>query len=510
MRIYTRIKSKIIKHSGKLLRDTVLVVGARGITYITGGIWGILLARWLGAAFFGVYIYWFGVSSIFVTIARFGFNTFLTRELSANNEDADIIFCKYIKTYLIALLLAVFSLMVFLFYSEIDITYLFLGITTILIVTFENISQTISSWLFSKRKAPKVSRVSVVKSFLTLLTGFVLYKFGINVLLLIAVPLFFSFTKTIILAFYIYKDSGITFQKVFFSSLSKKDLHLIWTKTWSFGLFNIIAAIQVNSNAPILKVLGYTELVFGLLGAALRLKTIVALSSVAITQVILPKLAKDFAKSAEHMYNTFYRIFRPFYVLNLIMCMLLIFFSDTIVKVLFGQEYIESIDYMILFALGMLGPLMTLLSTSMVAINKQPFNLKWSIISYSLIPIIKLVFIPISGKIVIGWIEGVGGWVGFWVMLIFFHYFIHKRIKLSDFTILILLLILNIIIPYFVEINSISNYFVLPLLIITLYIAIKSKFLDFNTLIPNLSSQSFIIRFQRFITKPTKPGSMHA
>ena len=509
MKFYTRIKNKIIKHSGKLLRDTVLVVGARGITYITGGLWGILLARWLGVSFFGVYAYWFGISSIFVTIARFGFNTFLTRELSANKEDAVIIFCKYIKTYIIALFFAVLSLLIFLFYTENEIVYLFLGITTILIAAFENISQTISSWLFSKRKAPKVSFVSVIKSFLTLFTGYILYKIGINVLLLITIPLFFSITKTIIIVNYIFKDSKINFKKILFSSLTREDIKLIWKKTWSFGLFNIISAIQVNSNVPILKILGYTEHDFGILGAALRLKTVVALSSVAITQVILPKLANDFAKSSKKMYNTFYKIFRPFYVINLMMCMLLIFFSDSIIKILFGQGYIESIDYMMLFSLGMLGPIMTLLSASMVAINKQPFILKWSIISYSIIPIIKLLLIPISGKNVIGWIEGVAGWIGFWVMLIFFHFFIRKKIKLSDLTILVLLLVLNIILPYIMEINNISNYYVFPLLIMSIYIGIKSRFLDFNILFPNLSNQSFLIRFQSIITKPSNPGSTH-
>ncbi len=56
----------------KLFKDSSYVFISDGLLFGTWLLWGILLARWLGAEYLGIFYYYVGIFSIAASIGEFG------------------------------------------------------------------------------------------------------------------------------------------------------------------------------------------------------------------------------------------------------------------------------------------------------------------------------------------------------------------------------------------------------------------------------------------------------
>jgi len=460
------IKDKI--QLPKLAKDSLMVTVSNGLNYLVGAIWGVLLARWLGTDFFGIYIYWYSVSMIVFAIGEFGLTNFITRELSKESGQRDFI-CNYFKLILFVNVVLFIGLSVYVKFSENFIPYLIVGFTTTIIVFSDRLSTIFSSWYYAYSKAFFISNISVIRNIFVLGTGFLFYLFEFSYYYILIIPAFFSFLRFIIVFVIILRRERISLMEIILYKINSHKLKEILSATWIFGAIAIITTIHLNSDAPILKILGFSEHDFGIIGAANRIKTVVALTGTSIFSVIFPRLSRDFYVSKEKFTDTFLRVFRPVFVSSIILCSFLIIFSDKIILLLFGQAYVDSVPFMILFSYGSISTILILFGYTIISLNRQDFSLKMVIITYSIVPILKIILIPQYGSIVVGWVGAIGPWVGFIINFLFIMKYLVPKIDITfiiKMTVIILIgLVLPIIANYY-NVNEFVSFFVIFMIII--------------------------------------------
>ncbi len=178
------------------------------------------------------------------------------------------------------------------------------------------------------------------------------------------VPAFYSVCRFNYILYTILSDYTFKLRPFIFQRINFADLKIIFKNTWIFGSLSLLSSVQSQSDPVLLKYLGFTPHDFGIIGAASRMKGILMFAGGAILNVLFPRMTKDFAVSTEKFSSTFYRILKPLFSLNIIFCSFLIFLSEKIILLLYGKAFAEAIPFMVLFSLGSITPLLTLLSSA--------------------------------------------------------------------------------------------------------------------------------------------------
>lgn len=454
----------------QLAKESFLVTVSNGLNYLVGAVWGILLARWLGTDFFGIYIFWYSVSMIVFAVGEFGLTNYLTRELSQKGEQKNLI-CNYSKLILIVNAILVSCLVVYVKYSESFFPYLVVGITTIVIVLTDRLSTTFSSWHYAKKNALFISNLSVVKNVFVLGVGFLFYLSEFNYFYILIVPAFFSLLRFLVTFIIILKKESITFLEILFFKISIISLKESLSATWVFGAIAIITTIQLNSDAPILNFLGFSEHDFGVIGAANRIKTVIALTGTSIFSVVFPRLSKDFSISKERFTDTFLKVFKPVFVFSIMLCSFLIIFSGKIILLLFGQAYADAVPFMVLFSYGSISTVLILFGHTITALNRQDFSLKMIVIIYTLVPILKIILIPEYGSIVVGWLGAIGPWTGFIINFAFILKYLVPKVESTFIIKITFITLIGLVLPVlanYYAINEFISFTIIFLLLILL------------------------------------------
>jgi O-antigen/teichoic acid export membrane protein len=433
-------------HLPKLAKDSAYVIISQGITYVTGGLWGVLLARWLGAEYFGTYLYYAGIFSIASAIGEFGTIGYLMRELNAK-EDSKSLFSFFVnKQVLIVSLLFVFSIL-FLFFSESNFSFLLVGVSTSIFIFSDSLTNVLGTWFYTRQKAPFISNLAIFKSSGTLIGGFFIHLLSVPVYFLIFVPAFFSFLRFIYLIYVLIREYDFSISNFFRIHFIGFDFVEIIRKTWIFGSFSIFSVIQAQIDPVILKVLKFTPYDFGIIGAANRIRGIINMTGGAILNVIYPSLSKDYKKDPALFSRNLLAMLKPLIVFIILSCTFLICFSKEIINILLGDQYADSVPFMRLFSIGSIVPLLMLLSSAGIASGKEGKILIYSLVLSILTPLLKLLLIPTFGSIFIGWLEAITPWINLLFFFILLKPYFIPRLEYSFFWRLIMIVMLGIILP---------------------------------------------------------------
>lgn len=441
----------------KLAQDSLMVTVSNGLNYLVGAFWGVLLARWLGTDFFGIYILWYSISMIVFAVGEFGLTNYLTRELSKRKDQRDLI-CNYFKLILIVNSILFTGLLFYVKYSENFFPYLIVGITTSIIIFSDRLSTIFSSWHYAHQKAFFISNLSVLRNILVLGIGFLFYLSELNFIYILSIPAFFSIVRFLIIFIIILQREKISFTDIIFYKINRNKLKESFSAIWIFGALAIITTIQLNSDAPILKLLGFSEHDFAVIGAAIRIKNVVALTGSSFLSVLLPRLSKDYSISKFRFTETYLKILNPVFVSSIILCSFLIIFSDKIILFLFGQAYADAVPYMILFSFGSIGTILILFGLSIAALNRQDFSLKIGIIFYTLIPLLKILLIPKYGSIVVGWIGAIAPWAGFTFNFAFIMKYLDPKINITFIIKMTVIILIGLVLPIFANYYNVNEF----------------------------------------------------
>jgi O-antigen/teichoic acid export membrane protein len=454
----------------QLAKDSFMVTASNGLNYLVAAVWGVLLARWLGTDFFGIYIFWYSVAMIVFSVGEFGITNYLTRELSKGSNHKNII-CNYFKLILLVNAVLLLGLLVYVNYSESFVPFSIVGFTTIVIVLSDRLSTIFSSWHYAHQNAFFISNLSVLKSILVLGVGFLFYLSEFSYFYILIIPAFFSFLRFLTVFIIVLQKEKISFTDIIFYKINSEKLKESFSATWIFGAIAIITTIHLNSDAPILRLLGFSEHDFGVIGAANRIKTVIALTGTSIFTVVFPRLSKDFSISKEKFTDTFLKVFKPVFVFSIMLCSFLIIFSGKIISTLFGEAYADSVPFMVLFSYGSISTILILFGNTIFALNRQDFSLKMIVIIYTLVPVLKILLIPEYGSIVVGWLGAIGPWTGFIINFAFILKYLVPKVKIIFIVKTTIITLIGLALPLFAnyyEINEFVSFVIIFLLLILL------------------------------------------
>lgn len=197
-----------------ILKQTSYVFLAQVLTRAIGFFYVIYLARILGVSDFGLYTVALAYFSIISSIADFGFNRFLIREVAINKSKAPEFLWTVIllRLTLTSVLFAVFS--IFLYLLDVDV----LRVSLILLATLAILPQAVAltfDAIFVAIQKLQFSAVSLfISSLVTGILGFILVSKGFGPLGAVTALILGQTAYFLVLLIFLYKFKLLVFSKI--------------------------------------------------------------------------------------------------------------------------------------------------------------------------------------------------------------------------------------------------------------------------------------------------------
>ena len=303
---------------------------------IAGFFVGVWVARYLGPEKYGIFSYALAFVAIFQGIAKLGLDGIVVRDLVKEPEKTQV----YLGTaFWLKLIGGFFSFLLILIISWFTAdnlqTFLFVNIIAagIFFQSFEVIDfyyqANVQAKYISIRKIAQVILSSIIKVYLILINA--------DLIWFVLVTLFDAISLAIF-SYAIYKKQGLPdFLRYFDVGLAKRLLKESWVMLFS----SFFTLILLNINSIILKTIHGSYSV-GIFYTALTISGLCTFVSVQINSSISPSLTSAKVKS-DILYKE--RLLTLFKFLNLLSFLLsgaIFLTSDFIVRILYGEQYIES------------------------------------------------------------------------------------------------------------------------------------------------------------------------
>lgn len=374
----------------KYFHNTSWLLGDKFLRLFLGLFVGIWVTRYLGPEQFGLFSYSQSVVALFAAIATLGLDSIVVRELVKENKNRDVLigtafFLKFIGALIVLFILAIVTNFTS-NHASTNILILIIASSTVFqsfnVIDFYFQSKVLSRYIvFANSMCLFIS--SIIKVAL-ILNKAPLIMFAYAVLL-----------DSIILAMgylYFYFKNDLSFRRWKFNKFVAKNL---LKDSWPLILNTIVVSMLVKIDQVMIKEMlnNYSA---GQYAAAIRLSEVMYFLPIVIANSIFPAII-NFKKESEKLY---YKRFQNLYDLMVWMAILLTlpiwFFSEDIVRLLYGEIYGEASGILKIHILAMVFIFMGVPSSKwFVSENKQKYAFYRSLaglvlnvtLNYHLIPL---------------------------------------------------------------------------------------------------------------------------
>lgn len=382
-----------------ILKQTSWLFFAQAITRGIGFFYTIFLAKNLGVEEFGLFSLGLAYFSIISSLADFGFNRFLIREIAKEKAESwEIVWNVLIlRLTLVSLLFAGFSLFTYTFdQNKMRVSIILLGtlavLPTIIAMTFDGIFIALQKLQFSAVSA-------FVSSIATVFIGIFLVSRGFGALGAVNALILGQFIYALVLLYFVYKKHGVSLAQVTTAVLKKAILGSL-----PYGLLGILGLLYFRVDIILLSYIkGSFET--GIYGAAYRFLESITFIPSAFSLAIFPILSKLHTCDIHQARKLYFRSLRIMGVLGIIVFLGYILILPKIVSI-FLPNYLSSIQAISILAVSI--PFMfahvpavsVLLSTDKYL--KQVILLSIFTLVFNIIA--NLIFIPGFGFIAASWV----------------------------------------------------------------------------------------------------------
>ncbi|MFV8463732.1 flippase, partial [Vibrio campbellii] len=320
-----KIKNQVIENILYLFFDKIIKLLLYGILIVS-------ITRYLGPERFGIYSYSLAIIMILSSVSTLGLKGIVIREVIKRSESSSLLLSQSI-----ILITAFTSFLYFLTVlfaqtqgrEEVKIALILLGIVLI----FKS-SEVVRYYFEAKIKSKKCVIIDTLVNliFTSLKLCFIYFDFGFNYLLAL-----FSFEYLIhgmLILSLVKKESitiDLTFNKV-------ESLYLI-KSSWPLIISSASWVIYTKMDQLMVKnILGFES--SGLYSSAIQLSEFLVFIPTIIAFSIIPKIESYTNESSKtSSYQSLYNLVTG---ISLLMSLLLTFFSEEIIVILYGNEYIEA------------------------------------------------------------------------------------------------------------------------------------------------------------------------
>jgi O-antigen/teichoic acid export membrane protein len=371
------------------LKNSVWLISEKLFRFLFGFLITTLIIKHLGPTDFGFFTYSLTIASIFGLLSKFGLDVILVKELSENNSDES-------KLLSSALFIRI-SFSILSFFLVIPVIY-FLGesnliISLVFIFLICNIFQSyelFESFLQSRLKNKISSLISISVLLIASLVRIIFLYFDYGVLYFSLALLLEIFLLFFILIIFL-KYQNISLEKPDFSVC--KDLI---NKSYPLLISSIFAFVYLKIDTIMLRFMTTFESV-GIYSSAVKFSELLYFFPILIANSFLPILVKN-KKNANQLKNTFFKLFKITLSISLIFIIVLSFFSNFLVELVYGLKYIDASLVIKIHVWSLLFISMNAVCSKLIIIeNKQIFFIKISFVGALLNIILNIFLIPYAG-----------------------------------------------------------------------------------------------------------------
>lgn len=405
-----------------ILKQTSWLFLAQGLSRVIGFFYTIFLAKNLGVEGFGLLTVALAYFAIISTLADFGFNRFLIREIARDKLKTSQLLCNILMLRLTLTAIAFAFFAVGLYILDQDKIRVSLILLTLLAILPQAAALTFDGIFIAMRNL-KFSAVSLtLASLSTVLLGVYLVSMGLGTIGAVNALIFGQLVYTLVLLGFLYKFKLLSISPVTFSILKK-----VLAGSLPYGLLGVLGLIYFRIDAVMLSYMrGSFET--GLYGAAYRFLEAIVFIPTALGTALFPVMAKLQTLQVTQIKTLYVKSMKIMTFISLIIVFGYVTVLPIIIKE-FLPSYLPSIDAVKILALAIPFMFLHVPASSFVLSSEKYLK---PIIFLSLIPLsfnilMNLIFIPLYGFIAASWITVFSDILSFLLIFMFIQKYVFKK-----------------------------------------------------------------------------------
>lgn len=383
----------------KIVKQSFWLLGAQVITRGIGFFYVIFLARVLGVSDFGLYTVALAYFSIISSIADFGFNRFLIREVARDKSKAPELLWNIVmlRLTLTSILFAFFS--IFLYLLDPDK----MRVSLILLATISILPQAIAftfDAIFVALQKLQFSAVSLfISSLATATSGFLLIREGFGVIGAVNAIILGQAVCAGVLVLILYRYQGLRLSSVTLSVIIKAIKGSL-----PYGVLGVLGLLYFRIDTILLSYLrGSFET--GIYGAAYKFLEAVTFIPSALSLAMFPVFARIHESSPKQLKKLYFKSLKIMFGLGLLVFLGYVLILPEIIKVVL-PKYLPSISAIRILSLAI--PFMFIHIPGVTVLLSSDKYLK-QVLFLSIVTVLfnivgNLLFIPEFGFIAASWV----------------------------------------------------------------------------------------------------------
>lgn len=403
----------------QILRQTFWLILAQTLTRIVGFFYTIFLAKNLGVSDFGLLTVVLAYFSIISSVADFGFNRFLVREVVRNEMKTSELLCNVVMLRLAqaAILFAVFA--IFLYNLDPDKIRVSLILLAVLAILPQSVALTFDSIFMAFGKLQFSAVALILSSLLTTLAGLYLVTSGFGVMGAINALIFGQLIFAATQIFLLFRNFGLLLANIKLSIIKKAIIGSL-----PYGLLGVLGLLYFKIDAVLLSYLrGNFET--GLYGVAYRFLEAIIFVPGAFAVAFFPKMAKLHDENLAEVKKLYFSSLKLMVVLGVTL-MLGYLFILPLAVLLFLPQFLQALAAIKILSLSI--PFIFLATPGVQVLLSTEKYLKGvivlSFLTVAVNIVLNLLFIPKFGFLAAAWITVLSDVLSF----IIFYLFITRKI----------------------------------------------------------------------------------
>ncbi|OGE27888.1 hypothetical protein A2867_02355 [Candidatus Daviesbacteria bacterium RIFCSPHIGHO2_01_FULL_40_11] len=397
-----------------ILKQTSWLFFAQVLTRAIGFFYIIYLARILGVSDFGLYIVALAYFSILSSVADFGFNRFLIREVAIDKSKAPELLWNIVmlRLTLTSILFAIFSIILYLLDPD------KMRVSLILLATLAILPQSVAfafdAIFVAKQKLQFSAAALFVSSLFTTLAGLYLVGNGFGPLGAVNALIVGQVAYVTILIIFLYRHQSLVLSRVHLTVIKK-----IIIGSLPYGLLSVLGLLYFRIDAILLSYMkGSFET--GIYGAAFKFLEAVTFIPSAFSLALLPVLARLHESSVKDVKRLYFNSFKVMLVLGLVVWLGYVLILPEIIKAVL-PNYLSSIGAIRILSLAI--PFM-LIHVPAVSVLLSTDKFLKQVLILSVLALVfniaaNLIFIPQFGFIAASWVTVASEVLSFVIFFLF-------------------------------------------------------------------------------------------
>lgn len=400
-----------------ILKQTSWLFVAQSLTRVVSFFYTIFLAKTLGVSDFGLFSAALAYYSIISSVADFGFNRFLIREVAKDRLRAPQLLAdvSFLRLTLTSIFFAIFSVILYTLDPD------KMRVSLILLATLAILPQAIALTLDAVFIAIQNLKFSAISLFISSLTtsfaGLALVGRGFGPMGAVAALIFGQVIYVLVLLFFLQNQGFLKLSKLKLSTLKQ-----ILIGSLPYGLIGVLGLLYFRIDTVLLSYIkGSFET--GIYSVAYRFLEAVIFIPGAFASALFPVLAKLHDSNLPQVKKLYFKSLKIMGGLSLIIILGYIFILPSAVEI-FLPNYLSSVKAIMIFSLSIPFMLMQVPAVSVLFSTdkylKQVLFLSTLTVLFNII--LNLIFIPLYGFIAAAWITIASEVLSFTIFFFFTKY----------------------------------------------------------------------------------------